>query len=136
MKATQKTNTIIASISTTKKWGKANFFKLWLDFLQPLHHLQPRESEVLAILLQKRYELSLTINDDIKLDKLLFSEEIKQELQSRLSMGRQQYNPIISKFRKLGIINKKTINKKYLPNISFGANECRLILQFKITDES
>ena len=51
-----------------------NFFKYWVEFLRPIHHLTPVEMQILACLLRERYFLSKKLSDDASLDNIVFSE--------------------------------------------------------------
>ena len=72
----------ILSIPTSLSSQTNNFFRYWVEFLKPLHHLTDREMDVTTAFLRKRYELSKDILDPIKLDKYLMNEDTKAEMEA------------------------------------------------------
>lgn len=109
-----KSNCSVTKIPCTLK----NFFKYWLQFTSPLHKLQNKEIEVLSVILEKRYELSLVITDDSVIDNFLFSKEVKAQILEELGMVRgNTFNQICSKFRKAGVLLEgNKLNKRLIPN--------------------
>lgn len=55
-------------------------------------------------------------------------------MRSSLDMGNSQFNIIIAKLRRNGIIINGGINKKYIPNVEFDSGQHRLILIFDFND--
>ena len=125
-------NTDIVSISTTTKFTNLNFFKLWLEFLKPLHRLPKRELTVLAALLQRRFELSRTITDDDILDKVLFTDEIKKGIVDILGISPGNFQSVLTNLRKASVIVNNTISKRYIPSIEYDGDSYKLLLHFKI----
>lgn len=126
-------NTDIVSISTNLKNSSLNFFKLWLEFLKPLHRLPGRELAVLAALLQRRFELSRTITDDDLLDKVLFTDEIKKGIVENLGISPGNFQSVLTNLRKAGVITNNTISKRYIPSLEYEEDSYRLLLNFKIS---
>ena len=56
------------------------FFKYWFMFLEPFHKLTSREMDVIASFVKQRYKLSKVIKDDLILDKVTMSDEIKKKV--------------------------------------------------------
>lgn len=128
-------NISIAPISTTLSFGDMNFFKLWLEFLRPLHRLPNREMMVLAALLKRRFELSRTIMDEETLDKVLFTNEVKKGIASSLEISSNNLQSVLTNLRKVGIITNNTINKRFIPSMDIDADNYKLILHFKINHD-
>lgn len=126
-------NTDIVSISTNLKTSSLNFFKLWLEFLKPLHRLPGREVAVLAALLQRRFELSRTITDDDILDKVLFTDEIKKGIVRSLGISPGNFQSVLTNLRKAGVITNNTISKRYIPSLEYEEDSYRLLLNFRIS---
>lgn len=54
------------------------FFRRWIEFLVPFHHLTKRQADVVANFLKTRYELSKVIKDEELLDKILMNDDTKK----------------------------------------------------------
>jgi len=113
------------------------FFRYWVEFLRPLHHLTDREIDVATAFLKKRYELSKVILDPIKLDKYLMNEETKAEIRDECGISPAHFQVIMGKLRKSEIIKDGNINPKFIPNIKKkedGTEEdiIQLLLLFKL----
>lgn len=109
-----------------------NFFRYWVEFLEPLHELTDREIDVITAFLKKRYELSKDILDPIKLDKYLMSEDTKAEIREECNISSAHFQVIMGKLRKSGIIKNGNINPKFIPNIKEGENTFQLLLLFQL----
>ena len=118
----------ILSIPTTLD----KFFRYWVEFSKPLHHLTDREMDVITAFLQKRYELSKDILDPIKLDKYLMNEETKAEIRDECGVSPAHFQVIMGKLRKSGIIVNGNINPKFIPNIKEEDGSFQLLLYFQI----
>lgn len=94
-----------------------NFFKMWLLFLHPFHNLTDREMDLAACILKYRLQLSKTILDDDILNKVLFSDTIKQ-IQKECGINAQYYNVLRAGLRKAGFIKDNKINPRYIPNVT------------------
>jgi hypothetical protein len=113
------------------------FFKYWLQFTVPLHKLLPKDIEILACILKKRYELSLIITEEHTIDMFLFTKEVKEQILKELGMEQGNgYNQTLSKFRKLGIIMEgNKLNKRFIPNISRDGSKFNLMIVFDINND-
>lgn len=109
-----------------------NFFRYWVEFLEPLHELTDREIDVITAFLKKRYELSKDILDPIKLDKYLMSEDTKAEIREECNISSAHFQVIMGKLRKSGIIKNGNINPKFIPNIKERENTFQLLLLFQL----
>lgn len=118
----------ILSIPTTLD----KFFRYWVEFSKPLHHLTDREMDVITAFLQKRHELSKDILDPIKLDKYLMNEETKAEIRDECGVSPAHFQVIMGKLRKSGIIVNGNINPRFIPNIKEEDGTFQLLLYFQI----
>ena len=107
-------------------------------FTGPLHKLTPKEVEVLAAILKKRYELSLVISDDDVIDTFLFSRESKKEIINDLGMkDGVMFSVTLASFRAKGVLSETNkLNKKYIPDMSRGTNRFDFIVVFDIKDNN
>ncbi len=110
MQKKQGTNqgvTNFVAIHTNKKIKMSpdgDFFRTYVDFLQPLHELTKREMDVLALYLQERYNLSKTIYDEENLNRRLMQDDIRVKVREAVGIKPRHLNVILSKFRKKGIL--------------------------------
>lgn len=109
-----------------------NFFRYWVDFLKPLHHLTDREVDVITAFLKKRYELSKDILDPVKLDKYLMSEDTKAEIREECKISSAHFQVIMGKLRKSKIIVNGNINPRFIPNLKENEGVFQLLLLFQI----
>lgn len=114
-----------------------DFFRYWVEFLRPLHHLTDREIDVATAFLRKRHELSKDILDPIKLDKYLMNEETKAEIRDECNISPAHFQVIMGKLRKSGVIVDGNIFPLFIPNIKKNEdgteeNLFRLLLYFQI----
>ena len=127
-----KKNSNIARISTELDIG---FFYKWLSFLSPFHKLTKAERWVLASFLNKRFQLQQVVKDENVLDNLLKSIDIRREIREALDMTIPQFNILVSKLKKSGVMKDNRIDKHYIPNIQKDSDQYRLIIIFDINDK-
>lgn len=109
-----------------------NFFRYWVEFLRPLHHLTDREMDVATAFLKKRYELSKDILDPIKLDKYLMNEDTKAEIRNECNISPAHFQVIMGKLRKSGVIKDGNIFPLFIPNIKEDNDTFQLLLYFQL----
>lgn len=97
---------------------QGDFFRVWTEFLQPLHHLTNREMDVFAAFLKKRYELSKAISDPEVLDKMLMSEKVKREIRLQCKMAMKHFQVIMCRFRQKGVIKNDKIYLNLIPSLT------------------
>lgn len=122
----------VLSIPASLTSSTNNFFRYWVEFLKPLHHLTDREMDVITAFLKKRHELSKDILDPIKLDKYLMNEDTKAEIREECKVSPAHFQVIMGKLRKSGIIVDGNINPKFIPNIKEDNGTLQLLLYFQI----
>jgi len=112
-----------------------DFFYKWLSFLTPLHKLTKTEMKVLASFLNKRFELLSVVSDEHLLNNLLKSAAIKKEVREAIDMDVGQFNIMVSKLKRSGILKNDIIENHYIPRIEKNAEQYRLILVFDINND-
>ena len=96
---------------------EGDFFKLWVQFLKPLHHLTSKEMELLAAFLKKRYELEKVISDSSLLETVLMNEDTKREGRKSCGVTPKHFQVIMSRFRKNGVLKNGRIHLKLIPHV-------------------
>lgn len=91
--------------------------------------------DVAAGFLHKRYELSKYILDDELIDKILFSADVKHEIEVETHMKYKNMSVVISNLKKRGFIvkssnraNSDRINQRFIPRVGDDKNHKLLIL--------
>ena len=97
---------------------EGDFFRVWVEFLKPIHGLTNREMDVLASFLKKRYELSKEIISEERLDKVLMSQEVKKQIWESCGINNKHFQMVMSKLRRNGVIKDNKIYSKLIPYIT------------------
>lgn len=118
----------IAKIDTNLR----NFFYHWINFTTPFHNLGKTEKKVLAEFLYYRYLLLQEVNTKDLLEKLLFDPDTKEKICNHIGIPKSRIHLIISQFRKEGIMTGKTINKRFVPDLTVKDKEFVLAFKFSI----
>lgn len=111
---------------------EGKFFRYWFEFLKPFHNLTEREIDVIALFVQKRYELSKVISDNKILDNVVMSEDIKAKIRTELGITLSHFQVIMGKLRKSKVIVDNRINPKFIPNIYEDKGSFQLLLLFDL----
>lgn len=112
---------------------QGNFFRMWIEFLTPLHGLTNREKDVLAAFIKARFELSKVIKDEALLDKVTMSDDIKTKIKAECNVSNAFFQVILGNLRKLNIINNGKIEPRFIPKrIEEGDNSFLLLLYFDL----
>lgn len=114
---------------------ETNFFRLWVEFLRPYHDLTERESEIFAILLKCRHQLSKEIHNQELLDQVLFSDENKKVLYKELNITSANFYMIMTRLKKKKLIINGRLNKKFIPVLKEGAKEFKMLVLFDFTND-
>lgn len=113
---------------------KGNFFRVWVEFLTPLHGLTNREKDVLASFLKIRFELSKSVLDNNLLDKVLMSDDVKSKIRKDCNVSSAFFQVILGKLRKIGVIENDRINPKFIPkNMKDSDETFYFLLYFDLT---
>lgn len=100
-----------------------NFFRYWLEFIKPFHHMVPREMDVVSELLKNRYELSKVITDPNLLERVALNSDSQGKAREACGLTSQHFQVIMSKLRKAGVIEEGKINPRFIPNIKEDAED-------------
>lgn len=92
-----------------------DFFRVWVEFLKPVHKLTKREMDVLAGFLKKRYQLGKVINDANVLDKVLMSEEVKKEIRTECNLSSKHFQVVMCKLKRNEVIKDDRIFPYLIP---------------------
>ena len=112
---------------------KGNFFRIWIEFLTPLHSLTNREKDVMASFIKNRFELSKVIKDEQLLDKWLMSDDTKAKVKEECDVSEAFFQVILGKLRKTNMIIDGRINPKFIPkNIEDKDPSFQLLLYFDL----
>lgn len=111
---------------------QGNFFKYWVDFLNPYHKLTEKESEVFASFLQERYNLSKKVSDPAILDKLSLDIDVKDKIKEKFGITSTHLQVLISKFKKAGVIKDNKIHPKFIPNVKEEKGTFQLLFLFEL----
>ena len=112
-----------------------SFFRYWFMFLRPFHKLTNREIDVITAFVKHRYELSKVIKDDVILDKVTMSEDVKKQVREECGIAFQHFQVIMSNLRKNKVIENGKINPKFIPNITEENRMFKLMLLFDLSGE-
>lgn len=112
-----------------------SFFRYWFMFLRPFHKLTNREIDVITAFVKHRYELSKVIKDDVILDKVTMSEDVKKQVREECDIAFQHFQVIMSNLRKNKVIENGKINPKFIPNITEENGMFKLMLLFDLSGE-
>ena len=112
-----------------------SFFRYWFMFLRPFHKLTNREIDVITAFVKHRYELSKVIKDDVILDKVTMSEDVKKQVREECGIAFQHFQVIMSNLRKNKVIENGKINPKFIPNITEENGMFKLMLLFDLSGE-
>lgn len=95
-----------------------SFFKYWLKFLTPFHHLTPRAMDVAAAFLKHRYDLSKVILDANILESTVMGEDVKKKIMEELGITPAHFLVIMGKLKKSKFIQDNKINPRYIPRVT------------------
>lgn len=126
----------LSDISSTVKVPtspKTDFFKYWLIFLRPFHHLTDREIDLATAFLKKRYELGKDIKNDDLLDKIVLNEDYKREIRTEVGITLTHFQVIMGKLRNNKFIQDNKINPRFIPRIKEENGQFLLLVYFDFT---
>ena len=124
-----KVNNVIRIPASINK----DFFRLWIEFLTPLHNLTCKERDVLAAFIKKRFELTKSVSDDTLIDKILFSRENVADVKKECNISNSYYKLVMVKLRKTKAISEGRINPKFIPKgLSFDDKSFQLLFFFDL----
>ncbi len=116
---------------------EGKFFRIWIEYLTPLHNLTNREKDVVAAFIKARFELSKAVSDSTLLDKIVMSDDIKNKIKKECNVSDAFFQVILGKLRKTGVITDGKINPKFIPKrLNHDAQSCQLLLLFELNERN
>lgn len=113
------------------------FFRIWVEFLTPLHNLTNREKDVVAAFIKERFELSSSITDNNLLDKYVMSDDIKAKIKKECGISDAFFQVILGKLRKTNVIVNGKINSRFIPKNINSNDKCfQLLLYFDLDEKN
>ena len=86
-----------------------DFFRVWAEFLKPIHNLTNTEMEVLAAILKKRDELSRKYDDPEDVDEKLMGKKAKKEVMDECNLTPKYFRVILTDLNSMTEDDFKTI---------------------------
>jgi len=120
------------NIAHLKSKDIPDLLQKWLLLTRPLHKLTEAEEKILFTFLRKRFEFKAEIDSDDIVDRLLFSTDVRGDVQHELGYKMGTFQNYLSSMRTKGVILDNKINKKMVPNIAVGDKKFQLIFNFTI----
>lgn len=113
---------------------KGGFFRIWVEYLTPLHNLTNKEKDVIAALIKARFELSKGISDETILDRTVLNDsEVKAQVVKDANVSNAFYQVILGKLKKTGVIVGNRIDSKFIPKrLESDDTSCLLLLYFDL----
>lgn len=97
---------------------EGDFFRIWVEFLKPVHKLAKREMDILAAFLKERYRLGKAIIDQNTLDSVLMSWEVKKKIREECGMKPKHFLLILGRFKKNGVLVNGKIDLNLIPSMT------------------
>ena len=118
------------------KVDKKMLFRYWLVFLKPYHNLRQKEIEALSLFLYYRHKLSEEVVNQELVDKLLFSQDIRNNIMTELKIkNTYMFNNMLTSLRKKGVLSKDNkIKEVLIPNFEKSSDNFKLVFNFEIND--
>lgn len=109
-----------------------SFFRAWVEFLSPYHHLASREKDVMAKIIAQYFRLKEQCDDPVMLRELLWSQSSRQDMRISLGMEPSHFQMVLGKLRKVGVLDRGDINHRYLPHLRPESKsfELRIVFDF------
>lgn len=112
---------------------QGKFFRIWIEYLTPLHNLTNREKDIVAAFIKARFELSKSVIDNDLLDKIVMSDDVKDKIKADCNVSDAFFQVILGKLRKTGVIKNGKINPKFIPKkLKEGDSSFQLLLHFDL----
>lgn len=112
-----------------KSKSELSMYKNYVNFLHPVMEVSPQERDVLASLMLEYKNIAKDVNNHEYINKLLFSADTRKKVSENLNMSVLRYDGIITKFRKMKIVQGRSIPKEIIPEIKNGKIVINVIIQ-------
>ena len=93
-----------------------DFYRAWMDFTAPYHHLTSREREVGARILSYYFKLKASIDDPEVLRDLLWSRKCRKDMMESLNMSSAHFQMVLAKLRSSQFLLDGDINPRFIPH--------------------
>ena len=113
---------------------KGDFFRYWLMFLKPFHHLTDRQIDVVVCFLKYRHELEKVIIDNDVLDSVLMNEDSKRKVREECGISLTHFQITMGKLKQNNVIVDGKFNSKFIPKLVEGDKSFQLMLYFDLDD--
>lgn len=113
-----------------------DLFYKWLEITKAFHGLADQQQKVLALLLYYHYKYKDEITNNKILWKIIFDYDTKKLIKEELEISDQVLQNNLTILRKKGIIKDNTVVPTYIPDLEQGANNFKVIFNFRIINES
>lgn len=111
-------------------------FRMFLQFIQPIHKLRNQEIQLLALLMYYHFTYSDAFKYEEDRWKKVFSVEVKSKIKKELKMNPNVLQNTLSSLRKKDAITKKNgyneVNKLYMPGIEADTDNFTLSISFSM----
>lgn len=112
-----------------------DLFLKWLEITSSFHGLAKQRRLILAQFLYYHYTYSKDITNNKILWKTVFDYDTKRLIEDDLGITNQAVQNFLTYSRRNGIINGNEINKAYIPDLSKGSANFKIIFNFNIIHE-
>lgn len=99
------------------KCSDESFYRMFVEFYTPFHHLAVREKDVMAKIISQYFKLREQCEDPVMLRELLWSKSSRQDMRIALGMSQPHFQMVLGKLRDVGVLKDGDINPRYLPHI-------------------
>lgn len=119
-----------------QKCSLPSFFRMWVEFLTPFHHLAMREKDVFAKILEQYFKIREQCDDPVLCREILWSAPSKTDMRNALGMSQPHFQMVLGKLRENGVLKDNIINPRYVPHIKQDSNtfELRVVFDYSTTD--
>lgn len=116
---------------------ETGFFRLWMEFLSPLHGLTGREKDVVASFLKVRHRLSKSISDDKLIEAALTTPDVIDDIRADCGVSMPFFRVIMGSLRQKDVFRGNRLNPKYIPSgVKTGMKDFKLVLYFDISEDT
>jgi len=92
-----------------------DFFRVYIDVINPIYKLKKREKEVLEAFL-KIYYSNRGMGSD-RINTLLFSKEVKKRIRSAIKMSEPSFNNHLVQLRKKRVLKGDTLSQSIIAHL-------------------
>lgn len=98
------------------KTTRNGFFRNFIEFMTPYHHLAPRERDVFAEIMSMYFRIRQDCDSPSMILELLWSSKSTAEMRRILGMSQPHFQMVKKKLNQCGVLmDDGSINPRYLP---------------------